>query len=271
MSRIRLFPDRVIASGTTPLTDLFYGGGQHEVWRGVVGRQVWTGSRPGDAPPAAAGRWRSCRVQLPTAAAKGPCGKGWRRGCMAAHPAVARVRLRPPSLQVVVPLSGEGGRAGHLHLGLLMEKEAQPGEAIGEAGPKAGLGPLGPRWCGQEGRVCMHAGAGTRHTAALRAACAWLQPLGSATVPDPSLLLQGARLEPCWERCGVGAAGGPRPPDGPALSQHHTATCGGSGSLPRQPTPACHPPLVDPPCAGAGRRPRLAHCCRGAGRRASLF
>lgn len=31
MSRIRLFPDRLIAGGTLLLTDLYYGGGQHEV------------------------------------------------------------------------------------------------------------------------------------------------------------------------------------------------------------------------------------------------
>ncbi|KAI7840206.1 hypothetical protein COHA_005988 [Chlorella ohadii] len=31
MSRVRLFPDRLIAGGTLLLTDLYYGGGQHEV------------------------------------------------------------------------------------------------------------------------------------------------------------------------------------------------------------------------------------------------
>lgn len=39
MSRIRLFPDRLIAGGTLLLTDLYYGGGQHEV-RQLAAHQV---------------------------------------------------------------------------------------------------------------------------------------------------------------------------------------------------------------------------------------
>ncbi|PRW59675.1 Elicitor-responsive [Chlorella sorokiniana] len=90
MSHIRLFPDRLIAGGTLALTDLYYGGGQHEI---------------------------------------------------------------------KVPLWGdEGKRTGNLHMGLLMEKEAQPGEVVESAagtvlGEVFGGGPATPAAAAVPGAV----------------------------------------------------------------------------------------------------------------------
>lgn len=70
------------------------------------------------------------------------------------HTARSHVLL-PPGPQVKVPLWGEEGkRMGHLHLGLLMEKEALPGEAVGEwrgwgvgaGASKVGAGGRQTRW-----------------------------------------------------------------------------------------------------------------------------
>lgn len=85
--------------------------------------------------------WGHLAVQLPSLQGVGgllraPLCQGRRHGCLDQIDQCYPPSCPAPPPQVVVPLSGEGGRAGHLHLGLLMEKEAQPGEAIGE--PAAG-------------------------------------------------------------------------------------------------------------------------------------
>ncbi|KAL4429637.1 hypothetical protein ABPG77_008686 [Micractinium sp. CCAP 211/92] len=113
MNRITLFPDRLIGSGTQPLTDLFYGGGQHEV---------------------------------------------------------------------KVPLSVEGKPSGWLHLGVFLEREAGPGEAVGSAagtvlGQVAGGGPASDTAASVPGPVLPSATKGEMLAR---------EELGAGNVMDPS-------------------------------------------------------------------------------------